>query len=100
MADPRPAPRAAAVALAYGEGDPAPRVVASGEGWLAEAIIAAARKAGVPVHEAPGLAPALLGIEPGRAIPPALYVAVAEVLAHLARLDRLKLHLPAPRGAR
>ncbi len=94
MAESRPAPRPAAVALAYGAGDPAPRVVAKGEGWLAEAIIAAARGAGVPVHEAPGLAPALLRIELDQAIPPALFVAVAEVLAHLARLDRLARPLP------
>lgn len=87
MAERPSAPRPAAVALAYGTGDPAPRVVAKGEGLLAEAIIAAARRAGVPVRHAPGLAPALLAVGLDEAIPPALYVAVAEVLAHLARLD-------------
>ena len=57
MAEAHTAPRAAAVALAYGE-------------------------------------------EPGRVIPPALYVAVAEVLAHLARLDRVKLPVPGLKGPR
>jgi type III secretion system FlhB-like substrate exporter len=41
----------------------------------------------VPVRESGALAPALMSVQLDSAIPPALYVAVAEVLAHLARLD-------------
>lgn len=92
--------RAVAVALAYGESDPAPRVVAKGEGWIAEAIVEAARRAGVPVRDAGTLAPALLRVELDSAIPPALYVAVAEVLAHLARLDPGRLPATTRRNAR
>ena len=40
-----------AVALAYGAGEPAPRVVAKGQGLVAEQIIGRARDAGVFVHE-------------------------------------------------
>lgn len=44
-------PRAQAVALAYGAGDAAPRVVAKGRGMVADEIIRRARDAGVFVHE-------------------------------------------------
>jgi flagellar biosynthesis protein len=92
--------RAVAVALAYGEGDVAPRVVAKGEGWIAEAIVEAARRAGVPVRESGALAPALMSVRLDSAIPPALYIAVAEVLAHLARLDPGRLPAATRQGPR
>lgn len=92
--------RRAAVALAYSARDAAPRVVAKGEGWLADEIVAVARAAGIPVRDSSRLAPALLRVDVGSAIPPALFVAVAEVLAHLARLDRSPSHPPAEKGRR
>jgi len=72
-----------AVALKY---DPlvaaAPVVVAMGERLLAQRIKELALRAGVPVVENKPLARALLAnAEIGKAIPPALYVAVAEVIA-------------------
>lgn len=81
-----PEPRRAA-ALRYQRGDRAPRVVASGAGVIAERIVAAAREAGVPVAEDPGLARALAALELDREIPEALYTAVAEALAWAYRLD-------------
>jgi flagellar biosynthesis protein len=84
------APRA--VALSYGERDAheglAPRVVATGQGTLAENIIARARESGVPVHESPELVAALMHFDLDQRIPPALYVAVAEVLAWAYRIER------------
>jgi flagellar biosynthesis protein len=84
-------PARRAVALAYGAADAAqglaPRVVASGGALLADAIIARAREAGVPVHESRELVAALLGFDLDQRIPPALYVAVAEVLAWAYRLE-------------
>ena len=86
-----PAPREAsplAVALAYRTGETAPRVVARGRGALAEAIIERAREAGVYVHESPELVALLAQVDLDQRIPPQLYLAVAELLAWLYRLER------------
>ncbi len=84
--------RSRAVALSYGEQDAAaglaPRVVATGQAAVAEAIIERARAAGVPVHESRELVAALMHFDLDERIPPALYVAVAEVLAWVYRLER------------
>lgn len=80
-----------AVALSYDESDVAgglaPRVVAVGQGTLAEAIIARAREFDIPVHESRELVAALMHFDLDQRIPPALYVAVAEVLAWAYRLE-------------
>lgn len=79
------APQRRAAALAYAQRDvdrgAAPRVVAKGEAWLADEIIARARAAGVPIHESRELVSLLMQVDLDAHIPPALYVAVAEVLA-------------------
>ena len=77
-----------AVALRYGSGLGAPQVVAKGRGLLAETIIARAREAGVYVHESPELVQLLMAVDLDREIPPALYQAVAELLAWLYRLEQ------------
>ncbi|WP_425996027.1 EscU/YscU/HrcU family type III secretion system export apparatus switch protein [Caulobacter sp. DWR1-3-2b1] len=71
-----------AVALFY-EGVDAPRVVASGQGWLGEKIVETAREHGVPIEENPALAQALSIIEIDEEIPEALYRAIAEILSFL-----------------
>jgi flagellar biosynthesis protein len=78
----------AAVALAYGEQEAAPLVLAKGRGELAERIIEKARQAGIYVHESPELVRLLLEVDIDTQIPPALYRAVAEVLAWLYRVER------------
>ncbi|MDX6563759.1 MAG: flagellar biosynthesis protein [Gaiellales bacterium] len=77
-----PTPRRKAAALRYGKdaGASAPLVVAAGQGLVADAIVAAAREAGVPIHEDRLLAEALAALELGGEIPPELYQAVAETL--------------------
>ena len=77
-----------AVALAYREADAAPRVVAKGRGLVAEEIISRAKENGVYVHESPELVSLLLQIDLDQRIPPQLYVAVAELLAWLYRIER------------
>jgi flagellar biosynthesis protein len=62
-----------AVALAYGTGDGAPKVVAKGQGLVAEQIIERARGAGVFVHESKELVSLLMEVDLDRQIPPALY---------------------------
>ncbi len=76
-----------AVALAYTQTDAAPRVIAKGRGVLAEQIIARARENGVYVHESPELVSLLMQVDLDQRIPPQLYVAVAELLAWLYRLE-------------
>lgn len=76
-----------AVALAYGQGDAAPRVVAKGRGQLAERIIERAREHGVYVHESPELVSLLLQVDLDQRIPAQLYVVVAELLAWIYRLE-------------
>ena len=76
-----------AVALAYTQTDAAPRVVAKGRGVLAEQIIARARENGVYVHESPELVSLLMQVDLDQRIPPQLYVAVAELLAWIYRLE-------------
>ena len=51
----RPPGTRSAAALNYETGDDAPRVVASGHGFVAEKIIALAREHGVEIHEDPDL---------------------------------------------
>lgn len=88
MAKERRPGRKAAVALGYDpKQDDAPRVLAAGQGELAEAVLRMAEKHGVPVHADHPLAEALVKLEVGAAIPPELYAAVAEVLAFLWRLE-------------
>lgn len=76
-----------AVALRYQIGqDGAPMVLAMGRRKLAERIKAIAAEAGVPIVENPPLARTLIATAVvGKPIPPALYAAVAEVLAWLYR---------------
>lgn len=81
-------PRLEAVALTYAPEDGAPRVVAKGRGLIAEEIIARAREAGVFVHESPELVALLMQVDLDERIPPALYVAVAELLAWIYQLEQ------------
>jgi flagellar biosynthesis protein len=76
-----------AVALAYSVGQAAPKVVAKGRGLLANAIIERAKEAGVYVHESPELVSMLMQVDLDQHIPPQLYLAVAELLAWLYRLE-------------
>jgi flagellar biosynthesis protein len=78
----------AAVALAYAENSAAPQVVAKGRGLLAQTIIERAQEAGVYVHESPELVALLMQVDLDRHIPAQLYVAVAELLAWLYRLEQ------------
>lgn len=80
-----------AAALSYADSDAqagrAPRLVARGRNLVAEQIVRRAREHGVPIHESAVLADALSDFDLDRQIPPALYAAVAEVLAWAFRLN-------------
>lgn len=79
--------RQRATALRYEPGEPAPTVVASGVGVIAERLIERAHESGVPVTQDPALAEALGALAIGSEIAPELYAAVAETLAWAYRLD-------------
>jgi flagellar biosynthesis protein len=83
----RPNPTQNAVALAYQTGELAPKVVAKGRGLIAEQIIARAREHGVHVHESKELVALLMQVDLDKHIPPALYRAVAELLAWLYKIE-------------
>lgn len=84
-----PRPRRKAVALHYDQdGSGAPKVVASGAGYVAEQIIALAKEHGVHVHEDPDLVAVLATLDMHAEIPEHLYKAVAEILAFVYRLNR------------
>lgn len=85
-----------AVALAYRQTDAAPRLVAKGRGLIAEEIIARAHRHGVYVHESPELVSLLMQIDLDQRIPPQLYIAVAELLAWLYRLESGQLVSASP----
>lgn len=89
-----------AIALKYAPGDQAPRVVAKGRGLIAEEIIARAKAHGVYVHESPELVTLLSQVDLDDHIPPTLYIAVAELLAWLYRVERQGSNetLPPPPG--
>ena len=79
-----------AVALEYNPGEEAPKIIASGKGFLAEKIIEKAKESDVPVHKDEHLAQSLSRLEIGDYIPKELYQVVAEVLLFVDRLDRIK----------
>lgn len=81
----RPDKPAIAVALGYDVGDPAPVVLATGRGYVAEKIVEVARDHDVPLQADPILAQALSSIELGEEIPEELYVAVAEIIGFVFR---------------
>jgi flagellar biosynthesis protein len=80
--------RTLAVALAYAPGDAAPKVVAKGRGLIAEEIINRAHAHDIYVHESPELVTLLMQVDLDGRIPPQLYLAVAELLAWLYRVER------------
>ena len=71
-----------AVALKYDrQKDDAPRVVAKGQGRVAENIIELAKKHDIPIKDDPDLIEVLSSLEINEDIPSEIYVAVAELLA-------------------
>lgn len=80
-------PSKKAVALQYGPGDPAPVIVASGMGYMAEKIVEVAAGNGVPIYEDNSLATVLTQLELGRPIPEELYQAIVEIYVYFLRFD-------------
>jgi flagellar biosynthesis protein len=69
-----------AVAIHYTEELPAPIVLASGRGRMAEAIVRIARETGVTLVADPDLADALIPLHVNSFIPESLYEVIASLL--------------------
>lgn len=69
-----------AVALHYNEDLPAPIVLASGRGEIAQAITRIARENGVPLVADPDLAASLIELDVNALIPESLYEVIANLL--------------------
>ncbi len=82
-----------AVALGFEPGDQAPKILATGQGYLAEKIIQGAKEANIPLHHDSKLAETLSRLDFGDYIPPELYEAVVEVLMYVDRVDSVKSKL-------
>ena len=80
-----------AVALGYDpNNDNAPKVIASGKGYLADKIIEEAKENNIPLHSDGKLADTLSRLDIGEAIPPELYEVVAEILVFVDAMDKIK----------
>ncbi len=80
--------RQQAVALRYQpERDRAPKLVAKGQGYLAEKILELARQHHIPVREDKNLLQILSRLDLNQEIPAEVYKAVAEILAFIYRLS-------------
>lgn len=83
------APKNKAVALRYDpDQDQAPRVVAKGQGHIADRIIELAREHNIPIQPDPDLVEVLAAMELGELIPEDMYAAVAEILAFVYRMNK------------
>lgn len=71
-----------AVAITYDE-TKAPRVIAKGEGFIAQQIIATAKEYGIPIEHNEELTALLSQVKINQEIPPVLYTAVAQLLIYL-----------------
>ncbi len=79
--------RKKAVALQYRhQVDRAPKVVAKGQGIIAERIMEIAAEHKIPLKRDPALIEVLSKMELEQEIPPELYRAVAEILAYVYKM--------------
>lgn len=85
--------RKKAVALQYDPDDVAPKIVASGQGHIADRLVEKAKESDVPLYVDKGLAETLLKLDIGDYIPPELYGVVAEILVYVDKMDKIKSKL-------
>lgn len=79
-----------AVALKYDmDVDNAPRVIASGEGKIAEKILQKAKEENIPVKKDQDLVEILAHLNIGDEIPPELYKVIAEILSFIYQLEKI-----------
>jgi flagellar biosynthesis protein len=80
------------VALKYDSSNQsAPKILAKGQGSLAEKILEKAKEHGIPLYEDPELVEILAQLDIGLEIQPELYQAVAEVLIFIYKMNQKKM---------
>ena len=80
-----------AVALRYDSDlEAAPRIIATGKGYIADKIIEIAQQENVPIHRDDAVARTLSKLDFGDTIPPELYEVVSKILIYVDRVDGLK----------
>ena len=78
-----------AVALQYQPSKhAAPVVTAKGQGFVAEKIIALAKKENIPIKDDPDLVQVLSQVDLDEQIPPAVYQVVAEIFSFIYHLNK------------
>ena len=78
-----------AVALVYEQNKQrAPKVIAKGEGFIAEKIIQKAKEYDIPLFQSKALVDSLINLELDEEIPPTLYKAVVEVFIWLYKTEK------------
>ncbi|RBW67535.1 EscU/YscU/HrcU family type III secretion system export apparatus switch protein [Bacillus taeanensis] len=78
-----------AVALSYDEAyAPAPKVIAKGQGKIADQILKTAKENNIPIQEDQSLVELLQQLNINETIPEDLYEAVAEIFAFIYKLDQ------------
>lgn len=83
-------PKQKAVALRYRPEEYAPKVVASGKGYVAEKIMEKAAENDIKSYKNEELVEELTKVNLGDNIPPDLYEIVAQVLIYIDDLDKLE----------
>ena len=68
--------------------DDAPKVIAKGQGKVAEKIIEIAKEHQLHIHNDPDLIEVLSQLDINEEIPPDLYIVIAELLAFVSSLNR------------
>lgn len=92
-----PQKRQKVVALKYDQGrQSAPRVLAKGQGGVADKILQVAREKGIPLYSDPELVEILSQLDVGLEIQPELYQAVAEVLIFIYKANQKKMKQSLP----
>ncbi len=82
--------RKKAVAVKYSKDDMAPKVLAKGQGIVAENIIENAKEEDISVIEDKALVDELTKVEIGEYIPEELYEVVAKVLLFVSDIDKAR----------
>jgi len=81
--------RKTAVALRYDrEQDNAPKLVAKGQGLVAERLIEIADKLNIPIHHDPDLVEILSQLDLYQEIPKEVYAIVAKILSFVYRINK------------
>lgn len=83
-----PTKKAVAINYEREQKEGVPRIVAVGEGHVAERILSLAREHDVPIVEDLELVNKMVRFPPGTQIPPELFEAVAKVLAFVYKLEK------------